>query len=97
MGSGQTALIRLSEAYPDAIALLAASGVFDPQPVLGGTLVPGFPTPLLFYFATDGDGRIDLPINGGGGPFDLYIQYLIQDPGAAQGVSFSNAIKAIFQ
>ena len=32
-----------------------------------------------------------------GGAFDVYAQFLIDDPGATGGAAFSNAIKAVFQ
>jgi hypothetical protein len=74
-----------------------ASLTFNPQPILGGTLAPGLPTPIQLFLVTNSEGSIELSLDGGGGPLDLYIQYLIEDPGATNGVSFSNAIKAIFQ
>ena len=52
---------------------------------------------LIQFFNTGPAGQLSFPFAGGGGPFDAYIQFLINDPQATQGVAFSNAIKAVFQ
>jgi hypothetical protein len=97
MGTGGTAVLRFRNALPNATAALVVSGSFNPVPRFGGILVPGLPPVRVIVAPTDGEGRIDRAFSGGGGPRDVYVQYLVDDPGAAGGVAFSNAIKAIFQ
>ncbi len=97
MGSGGTAALRLRDAVPNASALLVVSLIMDPQPYYGGILVPGLPPLLSALVTIDPDGRFSRTFNGGGGPLDLYAQFGILDPGATQGVAFSNAIKATLQ
>jgi hypothetical protein len=55
------------------------------------------PAFLFLPLVTDGEGQLVFTFNGGGGPVDLYLQYLISDPGATQGISISNAVQAVFQ
>lgn len=97
LNTGDTALMRLRDAFPNSNSLLVASFTQGQLPIFGGFLIPGLPTNLLFFFPTDNEGKIILAIQGGGGPLDVYFQYIILDPGASAGKSFSNAIKAMFQ
>lgn len=95
--AGATAQLTLRDAPPARLSLLVASGQSAPMPVLLGTLVPGLPPLLTLPFVTSAHGAIDLPFPGGGGPLDVFAQWLIDDPGATAGVGFSNAIKITFQ
>jgi len=97
LGDENTAVVRLHHAAPSARAVLAVSFTMNPIPLFGGFLVPGLPLWKRLEFTTDEEGNLELPISGGGGPLDVYGQFLIEDPGAVGGVAFSNAIRAIFQ
>jgi len=97
LGSGDTAVLRLRQAAPSARAVLAVSFTADPTPLFGGFLVPGLPLWRRLEFTTDEEGNVELPLQGGFGPRDVYGQFLIEDPGAEGGVAFSNAIRALFQ
>jgi glucose/arabinose dehydrogenase len=94
-GSGDEALLRLRKANPFSLALFLLS--FDQNPVskFGGTILPDFMTGFIIELSTSSKGNIFIPFDGGGGPVDVYAQYLIQDPGATQGVAFSNAVKVM--
>ena len=97
MGTGDTAMMRLRKAKPGEASAIFVSLTLSPIPLLGGMLAPGLPATLIQFVNTGPTGELSFPFAGGGGPFDAYIQFLINDPGATQGVSFSNAIKAVFQ
>ena len=96
-GSGQNAFLRLRDAAPSATVFLVTAFSTNPVPLFGGTLVPNWPAWKTFYFTSDSEGRHELPFAGGGGPLDIYVQYLVDDSGAPQGVAFSNAVRVIFQ
>jgi hypothetical protein len=96
-GTGDTAVLRLRNAKPGSACAIFVSLSSGALPLLGGTLVPGLPATLIQFANTGPQGFLAFPFAGGGGPFDAYIQFLIDDPGATQNVAFSNAVKAIFQ
>ncbi|MFT7464613.1 MAG: hypothetical protein ACI9EF_002969, partial [Pseudohongiellaceae bacterium] len=97
LSSGGTADFALSDALPGATAFLVFSlnSVF--APFSGGILVPA-PDFLVGPFVTDGSGDVLISaVAGGGGPFDVFVQYVIVDPGAVLGRSMSNGIQAHWQ
>jgi glucose/arabinose dehydrogenase len=96
-GSGDEALLRLRKANPSSLALFVLSFGQNPVSKFGGTILPDFVTGFVFQLFTSPKGHIFFPFDGGGGPVDVYAQYLIQDPGAAQGVAFSNAVKVTIE
>lgn len=94
LSSGGTADFDLTNALPSAQAWLVFSlnSVF--APFSGGILVPA-PDFLVGPFITDGSGAVNIAaVAGGGGPFDVYVQFVIVDPGAISGRSMSNGIQA---
>ena len=98
LGTGvSSAVLRLREAAPSSAAVAVISTAMNPLPILGGTLVPALPTPFVLVFATDAGGELEVPIQSGSGPLELYVQLGVLDPGAAGGVAFSNAIRAVWQ
>lgn len=96
-GSGESAFLRLRDAAPNATVFVVVAFSTNPIPFFGGTLVPTWPAWKTFYFMSDNNGRHELPFTGGGGPLDIFAQYLVDDPGAPQNVAFSNAVRIIFQ
>lgn len=95
--SGDQAWLRLRKAAPSSLALFIFSVDQNPVMKFGGTILPSVPTGIKFFLSTNNKGNLFVPFNGGGGPVDIYAQYLISDPGATFGVSFSNAVKVMFQ
>ncbi|MFQ5506368.1 MAG: PQQ-dependent sugar dehydrogenase, partial [Planctomycetota bacterium] len=96
LGSGNSALFRLFRAPPAVLTVLVLSTKSNPTKVFLGTIVP-FPPEVVFHFLTNPAGRVEFTIPGGGGPLDIYGQYLLFDKGATLGISFSNALKISFQ
>jgi len=97
MGTGGTAKLRLRNALPSAKTAVVISLSENPSPLFGGILVPSQPAFKTFIAFTDADGIFEKPFNGGRGPRDVFVQVLVEDSGATQGVAFSNAIKAVLQ
>ena len=63
----------------------------------GGILVPKISAGVLFAFQADAGGNIYVPnIPGGGGPFIVYAQMIVQDPAQAQGYALTNALAIEF-
>jgi hypothetical protein len=90
LSTGNTADFLLEDALPFANAWLVISFFQGNLPFAGGTLVP-LPDILLGPVPTDGTGSILLPgVAGGGGPADLYMQWVVIDGGAPLGKAMSN-------
>ena len=97
LSTGGTADFNLTDALPSAPAFLVFSlnSVF--APFSGGILVPA-PDFLIGPFTTDSNGDVQVgAVAGGGGPFDVYVQFVIVDAGAVAGRSMSNGILAHWQ
>ncbi len=96
LDSGNEALLRVRFAPPFAPAALVISTQFNPTNAFGGTLVP---IPILFIhvFLLDSSGEIALTAPGGGGPLDIYSQWVITDVTATSNTTISNALKLMFQ
>ena len=93
---GSAGTLVLSNAAPSAYSVLFISLVGTPTPFKCGTLVP-LPVALQLPLFTNGAGRIALGWASWPGVLsglDLYIQYAIQDAGAACGVALSEALRA---
>lgn len=96
LATGETAEVLLTNALPFANAwlVLSLNSIF--APFSGGTLVPS-PDVILGPFPSNGSGAVTISgVPGGGGPFDVYIQFIVQDPGASFGRSFSNGLSVHF-
>jgi glucose/arabinose dehydrogenase len=96
LDSGNSADIRLRDAPPLTLAALFVGFTNNPTPGFGGTLVP-VPPFCIHVYGTDANGDLTLTAPGGGGVFDVFLQYLILDAGATTGMGLSNAIQATFQ
>jgi len=97
LSTGGIADLALVDSKPAAAAFLVASPLTLYAPFKGGVLVPAVTPALILPFVTDGQGEVHLDnIPGGGGPFTLYMQFLIQDPGQPKGWQLSNGIAAMF-
>jgi len=77
--------------------ILVLSPSANPASFFGGTVVPDAQSALLIPLSTNAQGLLSLPFQGGGGPQDVYAQYLVSDPGATLGVSLSNAVRVTLQ
>ncbi len=95
--TGSTAQVRLRDAASSQPAILFASPFQNPVASIAGILVPDVTASLTIFLLTNPAGAITLVAPGGNGVFDVFAQYAIADPGAADGVNSSNAIKLTFQ
>ncbi|QDU69246.1 hypothetical protein [Engelhardtia mirabilis] len=96
LASGLSATLRLSGAPTAAPVGLLVGLSSNPSPLLGGTVVPS-PLQLLPWGSTDFEGKVEIgPIQGGGGPFSLFVQAALLDLSQPGLVGFSNAIEAQF-
>jgi len=91
--SGHSATFTLQDALPRA-AVVAVAGLDQvAAPLAGGTLLPA-PQVVLAGLVTDASGALSLRgVAGGGGPFQLYVQWIVQDPAAVGGKALSNALQ----
>ncbi len=90
--------VSLTHAFAGASGILCISGTRAATPILGGTLVPGFPL-LDLPFVTSSSGTFIWPFvvpPGVPSGANLYFQFLVVDPAAVQGIAFSNAFSANF-
>ncbi len=95
LDTGNSATLTLSQAAPNAPAVLFLSIVNNPSAFKGGTLVT-VPILLGVSLFTDGTGSISLPVTGGGGPATLFGQIAIADAAQIKGVALSNAVELVF-
>ena len=96
LASGSSAEFRLFRVAGGAPSVLALAAQSQPISVFQGTLIPN-PPQLLPVFLTGPDGAVRFSLPGGGGPFDVYGQFLVYDPGASDSVAFSNALRITFR
>jgi hypothetical protein len=93
LATGGTGFIQLLNAASNTPAFLAVSLTRAAAPFKGGTLVP-VPILALLTFTTDAAGEVLLPgVQGGGGPLNVYLQFVTVDAGQPQGFALSNAVK----
>ncbi|HEX5010565.1 MAG TPA: hypothetical protein VFY71_09195 [Planctomycetota bacterium] len=91
--SGHLVTFMLQDALPQA-AVVAVAGLGSVSaPYAGGTLLPA-PRLVVAGLVTDRDGALALRgVAGDGGPMDLYVQWIVQDPAAVSGKALSNALR----
>ena len=93
LDTGGSADFLLGQAKPRALVAAVVGLSTLHAPFAGGTLVPA-PSVIFGGLVTDAAGALEVPgVPGGGGPFDLSIQWVVQDPAASAGKSLSNALK----
>lgn len=89
--------IDLTNAAPNAAAILFAAATSNPQPFKGGIILPNTAIPPTFG-ATDATGAISfrfvLPVSFPSGG-EAWLQWGIQDAAAIKGVALSNAIQGL--
>lgn len=95
LGTGGTGWFTLRFAPPTTLTFLVGGYASNPTPFLGGTLVP-VPIIRLLALNTDAEGSIALPVPGGGGPVDIFAQFVVADAGNPLGWAFSNALQITF-
>lgn len=89
LSTGTTAALQVTGAAPSAPGYLVADLVHTPFAIFGGTLVgfTGFP------LGSNASGGLSLVVPGGGGPLDVYVQFVYLDLSLAQGLGFTNGVK----
>ena len=98
LDTGNSAQINLRDARANAFCLLFVSTGLNPQPFRGGTLLPDITVAhFTFPLTTNVDGEIAFTAQGGGGPFDFFLQYGIDEPSLPRGAALSNALKLTWQ
>ncbi len=96
LSSGTTADLRLTGGAPNALLILGVGPMSNPMPLFGGTMVPS-PINTLIVDSTDATGAYSINgVLGGGGPFSVFAQAIIEDAGVTGGFAFSNAVRADF-
>lgn len=94
---GLPAALALANAAPGAPAVLALSATSMPIAVLGG-MFRAWPATIVLPLSTNAAGGITvefvMPLTMPTGS-EIYAQFLIADPGAVQGVAFSNAVVGV--
>ncbi len=94
--SSDPTTLTVREAAPNAFVGVFVGTSLAPQPLFGGTLVPSFD--VLKLFGTDGNGELDLvaawPVGLPLGT-EFFWQAWVEDVGAPEGYSASNAVKSI--
>lgn len=89
--------INVSHAEPNSIAAIMIGDKATTMPIFGGTLLTN-PWIGWAVFATDSKGQatqpFPLPLDQGLVGASLYFQWLVADPAAAQGVSFTQGMQA---
>lgn len=89
---GPPYVLRLRRTLPSAKAFLMFSHLEGSFALFGGTVIPL--RPLVWGpHSTDADGSLDLSVNRRVGHTTLFTQWLVRDPGAAQGWALSNALQ----
>ena len=90
-------VINLTNAAPNALAILFAAATSVPTPFKGGTILPNTAIPPN-YGMTDAAGEIKfrfiLPVSFPSGG-EAWLQWGIQDAAAIKGVALSNAIQGL--
>jgi hypothetical protein len=97
LATGGKADLHLDGAKPSASCWLIASAFQANAPFKGGILVPRVAGALITPFMTDAQGDVKLlNLAGGGGPFSVYLQFVVKDVALPNGFALSNAIRADF-
>ncbi len=97
MKAGTQQVITLSNAAPNALAIIFAAATSVPTPFKGGVILPNTAIPPN-YGMTDATGGIQFRfVLAGSFPSggQAWLQWGIQDAAAIHGVSLSNAIEGI--
>jgi len=97
LAPGSAGSVQLSNARPSAPAWLALSFASTPVPFRGGTLVPN-PVAMHVRLTTDATGSVVLPfVTPLGLPpgTHLYMQAVVLDHAAVQGVALSHALRGL--
>jgi hypothetical protein len=95
LGACQLADLELSGAPPSAPLYFVYGFSPAPVPFKGGTLVPSAVAGVVTLL-TSPAGKLNATLKGGAGPFDLYVQAVVQDPGQPVGYALSNALRLSF-
>lgn len=93
--AGSNGSLSLSNALPSSLSVLFIGLTNGSAPLLGGILVPVPPVTALYLNSNPGGGLsfpFVWPVIAPG--TKIYLQYVIQDPGAIFGAAISNAVEA---
>ncbi|MCB9897940.1 MAG: FG-GAP repeat protein [Planctomycetes bacterium] len=92
LATGTLAQLLVTNAPPNQTMYLLLSLAQQPLPFKGGTIVPQITTAFIVGLYSFG-GELDGQVPGGGGPADLFVQFITVDPSQPLGFDFSNALR----
>jgi hypothetical protein len=96
LATGYSAELRVTGGPPNAAAWLLVSAGQLPLPFKGGLLIPDVNAALTLFLPTDAQGEVTTWAPGGGGPFSVYVQHILQDAAQAQGWQLTLATRIDF-
>lgn len=96
LSSGNVATLTLRDCPPNVFVFPMLSIAPTTWNVYGATIVPAAPV-VLSPVPVDASGALSFPLGGGGGPFWIFVQWGVLDPGASYGFTVSNTLQLLFQ
>lgn len=95
---GSMSTLAVSGLEPGAAALFAGSGIYQPQPLYGGSFVLGGSFQDLFLVFADAQGEVSVQVPGTGVLGGVIVDYYIQVLASASnqyGATLSNAVNPV--
>jgi hypothetical protein len=92
---GYTTGVHVGNALPNGIGVMSAGFTQQSIPIFGGTLLNEAAVLLTLFASPAGNASLPLPVPVGVNGLSLYFQAGFLDPGAVQGISFSNGVALV--
>jgi len=88
--------LNLCNGAPSALSVLVIGGARSPLPFLGGSLIPAPHVVSAVPLTSKGGQSFRVPMAPGVPPgVSFWLQWLVFDSAAVQGMAFSNAVRAV--